>query len=73
NACVYVSNNAVSDGTKTTLQKAATRLADVKEYQRDWHPGSDGKMLDQVHPSLVPHVCGRSSMVPTVTVTLKSC
>lgn len=26
----------------------------------DWHPGSDGKVLDLVHPSLYPIVYGRT-------------
>lgn len=30
---------------------------------RDWHPGSDQKVLDLVHPSLFPLVYGRSRIL----------
>ena len=33
-------------------------LESVPESEQDWHPGSDGKVLNLVHPSLYPVVYG---------------
>lgn len=35
-------------------------LESVPESEKDWHPGSDGLVLDLVHPSLYPIVYGRT-------------
>lgn len=35
-------------------------LEDVSEDRKDWHPNSDAKVLDLVHPSLYPIVYGRT-------------
>ncbi|KAH8087203.1 hypothetical protein BXZ70DRAFT_1073353 [Cristinia sonorae] len=42
------------------LMTAVARLEDVPEAQKDWHPGSNGQVLDLVHPSLYCLVYGRS-------------
>jgi hypothetical protein len=34
------------------LKHAAGALENVPESEKDWHPGSDGQVLDLVHPSL---------------------
>lgn len=39
---------------------AAAPLENVPDSEKDWHPGSDGLVLDLVHPSLYPIVYGRS-------------
>lgn len=59
-----MSDNAVGAEAKSALRNAATRLEDVKDIQKDWHPGSDGKVLDLVHPSLFPLLYGRSRILP---------
>ena len=41
----------------------ARLLEDVPEDQKDWHPGSDGKVLDLVHPSLWPLLFGRTRIL----------
>jgi hypothetical protein len=64
NGDVYKSDTAVSEETKLALQKAVKVLEDVPESQKDWHPGSDGKVLDLVHPSLFPLVYGISKILP---------
>ena len=33
-------------------------LESVPDSEKDWHPGSDGKVLDLVHPSLFPVIYG---------------
>lgn len=52
---------------------AVRPLETVPGHQKDWHPGSDGKVLDLVHPSLFPLVYGRSRILPDSTTNLKDC
>ncbi|KAL1405734.1 hypothetical protein Q8F55_007404 [Vanrija albida] len=54
------SDRAVSDALKSQLIAAARPLEDVPEPEKDWHPGSNGQVLDLVHPSLFPLVYGRT-------------
>jgi len=61
---VYKSDTAVPESTKLALQKAIKVLEDVPESQKDWHPGSNGQVLDLVHPSLFPLVYGRTRVLP---------
>ena len=42
------------------LLTAATPLETVPDSERDWHPGSDGLVLNLVHPNLYPIVYGRT-------------
>ena len=35
-------------------------MENVPDSEKDWHPGSDGLVLDLVHPSLYPIVYGRT-------------
>ncbi|KAJ2911614.1 hypothetical protein MD484_g8801, partial [Candolleomyces efflorescens] len=75
NGDVCKSDTAVSNETKLALQKAVKVLEDVPESQKDWHPGSDGKVLDLVHPSLFPLVYGVSKILPVgaPVTTLEDC
>jgi hypothetical protein len=41
--------------------------------QKDWHPGSDGKVLDLVHPSLFPLMYGKSRFLREEQVPLETC
>jgi len=61
---VYKSDTAVSEATKLSLQRAIKVLEDVPEAQKDWHPGSNGQVLDLVHPSLFPLVYGKTRVLP---------
>ncbi|KAJ2932776.1 hypothetical protein H1R20_g4321, partial [Candolleomyces eurysporus] len=72
---VYKSDTAVSEETKLALQKAVKVLEDVPASQKDWHPGSDGKVLDLVHPSLFPLIYGKSKVLPVGArvTTLEDC
>lgn len=63
-AGVYKSDTAVPQHTKLALQDAVRVLENVAEEEKDWHPGSDGKVLDLVHPSLFPLVYGRTRVLP---------
>jgi Protein of unknown function (DUF4246) len=63
NGDVVKSDKAVSLTTKLALQKAVEPLENVAAVHKDWHPGSDGKVLDLVHPSLFPLVYGKSRVL----------
>ncbi|CAK3792888.1 Hypothetical predicted protein [Lecanosticta acicola] len=69
-AAVYKSDAIITDDIKQSLRTAAAPLEDVPEALKDWHPDSDGKVLDLVHPSLFPLLYGRSRILPEGTVSL---
>ncbi|GJC80754.1 hypothetical protein ColLi_03592 [Colletotrichum liriopes] len=68
---VLKSDNAIPPEVKAELKKGAAVLEEVQEHEKDWHPGSDGKVLDLVHPSLWPLVYGVSRIVPDKRIPLK--
>ncbi len=70
-AAVIKSDTAVSSDLKQALQVAAAPLENVPDRLKDWHPGSDGKVLDLVHPSLFPLIYGRSRILSSGSVELK--
>ena len=72
-AAVIMSDNAVSSDLKAALRAAATPLEQIPDKLKDWHPGSDGKVLNLVHPSLFPLVYGRSRILPSGVVGLRDC
>ncbi|MFE1905305.1 DUF4246 domain-containing protein [Streptomyces gardneri] len=49
---VWQSDTLIDDKLHSRLRAAVRVLEDVPEADRDWHPGSDGQVLDLVHPSL---------------------
>ncbi|MER5932070.1 DUF4246 domain-containing protein [Streptomyces sp. NPDC002054] len=49
---VWQSDTLVDDRLGSRLREAVRVLEDVPEAEQDWHPGSDGQVLDLVHPSL---------------------
>ncbi|WTB86883.1 DUF4246 domain-containing protein [Streptomyces cellulosae] len=49
---VWQSDTLVDDGLRQRLREAVRVLEEIPEEERDWHPGSDGQVLDLVHPSL---------------------
>ncbi|KAH9923935.1 uncharacterized protein BXZ73DRAFT_50735 [Epithele typhae] len=51
---VYESHSLVDASLKEQLMRAASLFENVPEDEKDWHPGSDGQVLDLVHPSLYP-------------------
>ncbi|MFE5792628.1 DUF4246 domain-containing protein [Streptomyces sp. NPDC056503] len=57
---VWQSDALVDDGLRSRLREAVRVLEQVPEAERDWHPGSDGQVLDLVHPSLFCLVRGVS-------------
>ncbi|MFD8742909.1 DUF4246 domain-containing protein [Streptomyces sp. NPDC059616] len=49
---VWQSDTLVDDRLGSRLREAVRVLEQVPEAEQDWHPGSDGQVLDLVHPSL---------------------
>ncbi|MFE2231192.1 DUF4246 domain-containing protein [Streptomyces sp. NPDC059442] len=49
---IWQSDTLVDDKLGSRLREAVRVLEQVPEAERDWHPGSDGQVLDLVHPSL---------------------
>lgn len=64
-AAVAKSDVVVSDALREELARAVAELLEdgVPEAKKDWHPRSDEKVLDLVHPSLFPLVYGRSRIL----------
>jgi hypothetical protein len=67
------SDVAVSTTLQQSLKNAVQPLEDIAEHLKDWHPGSGGKVLDLVHPSLFPAVYGLSRVLPVGSVPLNGC
>ena len=72
-ACVIKSDSLVPDALRDELIEAVKLLEDVPEEQKDWHPGSDGKVLDLVHPSLWPLLYGRSRILRDKRINVANC
>ncbi|PHH75721.1 hypothetical protein CDD82_4316 [Ophiocordyceps australis] len=72
-ACVVKSDKLLSPDLVADLMAAVKPLEDVPQDAKDWHPGSDAKVLDLVHPSLYPLVYGRSRILPHGQLSLGSC
>lgn len=70
---VWKSDTIVSDGLKDALKRAAVPLEDVPENNKDWHPGSNEKVLDLVHPSVYPLVYGQTRVICDGLVGLEDC
>ncbi|MFI1222557.1 MULTISPECIES: DUF4246 domain-containing protein [unclassified Streptomyces] len=49
---VWQSDTLVDDELRSRLREAVQVLEQVPEADQDWHPGSDGQVLNLVHPSL---------------------
>ncbi|KAJ2912992.1 hypothetical protein MD484_g7417, partial [Candolleomyces efflorescens] len=60
---VVKSDEALPPSVKLALQEAVKSIEDVPEKLKDWHPGSDDKVLDLVHPSLFPLMYGRTKVL----------
>ncbi len=70
---VCKSDSLVSNDLRIALEKACEPLEDVPDIQKDWHPGSNNKVLDLVHPSLFPLVYGRSKILRKGSVSIDDC
>ncbi|CAI7657007.1 unnamed protein product [Penicillium bialowiezense] len=72
-AGVVKSDTAVPEEIRQALKEAVNPLENIPEDQKDYHPGSEGKVVDIVHPSLFPVVYGRTRVLPDKTIGLDDC
>jgi Protein of unknown function (DUF4246) len=70
---VVKSDSVVPESLKLELQAAVAELEDVSDNHKDWHPGSNRKVLDLVHPSLYSLAYGRTRVLETGTTSLEDC
>ncbi|KAH9940075.1 uncharacterized protein BXZ73DRAFT_42996 [Epithele typhae] len=56
----YESQSLIDGALKAQLLEGASAFENVHDDEKDWHPGSDGQVLDLVHPSLYPICIGRT-------------
>jgi len=70
---VIKSDTAVSKELQDALKEAVKPLEDVPEDKKDYHPGSDDKVLDLVHPSLFPVLYGKTRVLPDKVLGLQDC
>ena len=61
---IFKSDGIISEDLKNDLRRAAAPLEIVPERDKDWHSGSNGQVLNLVHPSLYPLVYGQSRILP---------
>lgn len=73
NGDVVKSDVAIPESIKKALQEKARRLEDVPEIYKDYHPGSNGKVLDLVHPSLFPLIYGTSRVLKDSLIDVDDC
>ena len=57
---VWQSDTLIDDELRSRLSEAVRVLERIPEAEQDWHPGSEGQVLDLVHPSLFCLVRGVS-------------
>ena len=72
-ADVVKSDAAVPQKLKHAMRMAIAPLENQRDLEKDWHPGSDEKVLDLVHPSLFPVVYGRSNILEDELLGLEDC
>ena len=73
NGDVVKSDYKVPESLKEVLKSAVVPLETIPEVYKDYHPGSDNKVIDLVHPSLFPLIYGRSRILPDELVGLDNC
>ncbi|KAH7098799.1 hypothetical protein BKA62DRAFT_744370 [Auriculariales sp. MPI-PUGE-AT-0066] len=64
---IWQSDSLIPAAVLAELKAAVRKLEDVPEEEKDWHPRSNGQVLDLVHPSLYPLVYNRSLAKPDLT------
>ncbi|KAB8235263.1 DUF4246 domain-containing protein [Aspergillus alliaceus] len=70
---VVKSDTAVPEEVQRALKEAVAPFEDVPDEQKDYHPGSDMKVVDLIHPSLFPVIYGRTRILPDRTIGLDDC
>ena len=73
NGDVVKSDSKIPEILKKALKSAVIPLEAIPEVYKDYHPGSDGKVIDLIHPSLFPLIYGRSRVLPDRLVGIHDC
>lgn len=63
----------IDDDLRDELLAGVEPLLNVKGSAKDWHPNSNGQVLNLVHPSLYPLVYGRTHVLQEGLVGLSDC
>ncbi|QRW06173.1 hypothetical protein RhiLY_05172 [Ceratobasidium sp. AG-Ba] len=64
---IWQSDRLISSVLKEKLKSSASKLENIPESEKDWHPNSNEMVLDLVHPSLYPVVYARTLAYPEDT------
>lgn len=72
-ATVVKADCAPSDSFWDALRRRVEPLENVRDHLKDWHPGSDGLVLDLLHPSLFPVEYGKTRVLPNGFVPKDNC
>lgn len=70
---VVKSDIAISQQIQQALKDAVVPLQNIPENDKDYHPGSNQKVVDLVHPSLFPVIYGRTRVLPDRVIGLDDC
>lgn len=70
NERIWQSDSLIPKDLHDGLLRSVAKLEDVPADKQDWHPGSNGQVLDLVHPSLYP-VCYGSTVARNAEGTLE--
>lgn len=68
---IWQSDTLVDEPTRERLLHCVAKLEDVPEKLKDWHPQSDGQVLDLVHPSLYPVVYDRTLTTSDISLNVE--
>lgn len=61
--CVLQVDNLIDPSIKKQLMNHVLKMESVHDDEKDWHPGSNKKVLDLVHPSMCCRVDGKTPLV----------
>ena len=70
---VVKSDTAIPSELQQALKDAVRPLENVPEAEKDYHPRSDKKVVDLVHPSLFPVIYGRTHILPDKVIGRDNC
>lgn len=70
---VVKSDTVIPEEVRKALVDEVALLENIPDDQKDYHPGTDQKVLDLVHPSLFPLVYGRSRILHDKSIGLEDC
>jgi hypothetical protein len=65
---IWKSDSLIPADLKPALVQAVAPFESLSDSEKDWRPGSNGQVLDLVHPSLYPVVYERSVLTSGATV-----